>query len=97
MMETQAGLDSGFEDEDYLEAGAKMVTKKEAWDTDLVLKVKEPLESEYKFLKNQILFTYLHLSGVPLALTETLFRPVPPPLRTKRSKTTLGGCRFWPQ
>ena len=72
MMETQAGLDSGFEDEDYLEAGARVVTNKEAWDSDLVLKVKEPLESEYKFLSNQILFTYLHLSGVPFELTNSL-------------------------
>ena len=72
MVETQAGHDSGFEDEDYSTAGAKAVSKEQAWDTDLVLKVKEPLESEYQFLGNQILFTYLHLSGVSPLLTETL-------------------------
>ncbi|UCE64567.1 MAG: alanine dehydrogenase, partial [Nitrospirota bacterium] len=72
MVEVKAGLDSGFEDEDYGVAGAKMVSAAQAWDTDLVLKVKEPLESEYKFLGTQILFTYLHLSGVPPELTDTL-------------------------
>ena len=72
MVETQAGHDSGFEDEDYSRAGAKAVSKEQAWDTDLVLKVKEPLESEYQFLGNQILFTYLHLSGVSPLLTENL-------------------------
>jgi alanine dehydrogenase len=72
MIEKEAGLDSGFEDQDYAAAGAKMVNKAQAWDTDLVLKVKEPLESEYKFLNTQILFTYLHLSGAAPDLTDTL-------------------------
>ena len=43
-----------------------------AWACDLVLKVKEPLKIEYPFLMHQILFTYLHLSGVEKSLTETL-------------------------
>ena len=72
MVEIQAGLDSGFEDEDYMVAGAKVVSDVQAWDSDLVLKVKEPLETEYKLLGPQILFTYLHLSGVPPDLTDTL-------------------------
>lgn len=72
MVETQAGLDSGFGDEEYLVAGATVVSDAQAWDVDLVLKVKEPLESEYKFLGSQILFTYLHLSGVSPALTDSL-------------------------
>ena len=44
------------------------------WDADLVLKVKEPLASEYQYLQGQILFTYLHLAGVSKALTEALLR-----------------------
>ena len=69
-----AGNDSGFSDNAYAEAGANLVPLKEAWDTELVLKVKEPLESEYPFLKNQVLFTYLHLAGVTKSLTEALLK-----------------------
>jgi alanine dehydrogenase len=72
LIQSQAGLGSGFHDEEYLVVGTKIVSLDQAWDVDLVLKVKEPLESEYKFLGRQILFTYLHLSGVASSLTETL-------------------------
>ncbi len=67
-----AGVGSGFADDAYREAGAQTVSVKEAWDVDLVLKVKEPLETEYSFLKDNILFTYLHLAGVTRTLTEAL-------------------------
>ncbi|HUL13438.1 MAG TPA: alanine dehydrogenase [Methylococcaceae bacterium] len=67
-----AGLGSGFSDADYSKAGARICKVEEAWDADLVVKVKEPLESEYGYLKNQLLFTYLHLAGVPRSLTEAL-------------------------
>jgi alanine dehydrogenase len=72
LIQSQAGLGSGFHDEEYLAVGTKIVSLDQAWDVDLVLKVKEPLEPEYKFLGRQILFTYLHLSGVAPSLTETL-------------------------
>jgi len=72
LIQSHAGLGSGFPDEEYLAAGAKVVSQDQAWDVDLVIKVKEPLKSEYKFLGRQILFTYLHLSGVDPLLTETL-------------------------
>ena len=62
----------GFLDQAYVNAGARIVSVDAAWDTEMVVKVKEPLESEYKFLGDQILFTYLHLAGVTKALTETL-------------------------
>src|SRR3989338_13576 len=52
--------------------GAKMDTASEAWNTDLVVKVKEPLLHEYHFLKGQMLFTYLHLAGVTKTLTDAL-------------------------
>lgn len=72
-VETQAGAGAGFEDEKYIQAGAKIVeTAKKAWDRELVVKVKEPLATEYKFLqKEQILFTYLHLAA-DRTLTESL-------------------------
>ncbi|NEO28587.1 MAG: NAD-binding protein, partial [Kamptonema sp. SIO4C4] len=64
-VETQAGLGSGFQDEDYQKAGAKIVASaQEAWDQPMVVKVKEPLPSEYPLLKpEQILFTFLHLAA----------------------------------
>lgn len=64
IVETKAGVGAGFEDSDYEKMGATIVQKPEdAWDVDMVLKVKEPLASEYHFFKpNQILFTYLHLA-----------------------------------
>lgn len=67
-----SGLGSGFSDADYLKAGARLCAAEEAWGADLVIKVKEPLESEYGYLKNQLLFTYLHLAGVPRSLTDAL-------------------------
>ncbi len=67
-----AGLGSGFSDHEYLQAGAAVVSVETAWDADLVIKVKEPLESEYGFLKGQMLFTYFHLAGVTPHLTEVL-------------------------
>jgi len=72
LVQSQAGFGSGFHDEEYLAVGTKVGSQGQAWDVDLVLKVKEPLESEYKFLGRQILFTYLHLSGVVSSLTEAL-------------------------
>ena len=72
-VETGAGLGSGFTDEAYTAAGATMVaTAEEAWDADMVMKVKEPLAQEYQFFKKGlILFTYLHLAPEP-ELTQQL-------------------------
>lgn len=72
IVETQAGARSGFPDSEYVNAGARLGNAEEAWGADLVVKVKEPLEPEYHFLRGQILFTYLHLAGVPRALTDAL-------------------------
>ena len=71
-VQSDAGAEAGFSDEAYRRAGACIVAAAQAWQCDLVLKVKEPLASEYAFLDGQILFTYLHLAGVDPALTETL-------------------------
>ncbi|MFB2974051.1 alanine dehydrogenase [Aerosakkonema sp. BLCC-F183] len=72
-VETAAGVGAGFTDEDYIQAGAKIVpTAEEAWNRELVVKVKEPLKAEYQFLqKEQLLFTYLHLAA-DRTLTEHL-------------------------
>lgn len=64
-VETGAGLGAGLTDEDYLTSGATIVkTAKEAWNRELVVKVKEPLPAEYELIhKDQLLFTYLHLAA----------------------------------
>jgi alanine dehydrogenase len=66
-VETNAGLGSGFTDEEYIQAGAKIVSSaKEAWEQEMVMKVKEPLPQEYDyFYEGLILFTYLHLANEP--------------------------------
>lgn len=69
-----AGAGAGFPDGEYAQAGAHLVTVAQAWDSDLVVKVKEPLEAEYGFLKDQMLFTFLHLAGAPRSLTKALLR-----------------------
>ena len=65
----EAGVGSGYSDDDYIAAGATICHDFYAWDSDLVVKVKEPLEEEYKYFNGQILFTYLHLAGVDKNLT----------------------------
>lgn len=64
-VETNAGLGSGFTDQDYIQAGAKIVPNSEkAWNRELVVKVKEPLPAEYGLIqKGQLLFTFLHLAA----------------------------------
>ncbi|MGX2041602.1 alanine dehydrogenase [Methylocaldum sp. MU1018] len=71
-VETGAGLGSGFGDDEYIRAGARICRAEEAWSADLVLKVKEPVESEYPYLRDQIVFTFFHLAGSPRSLTELL-------------------------
>ncbi|MEG2254952.1 MAG: alanine dehydrogenase [Vagococcus sp.] len=63
-VEADAGLGSGFLDEEFVKYGAKIKkTAKEVWDAYMVLKVKEPLVSEYPFFRpGLILFTFLHLA-----------------------------------
>jgi alanine dehydrogenase len=73
LIETTAGLSIGYSDESYLNAGAQLVsTAAEAWSADMVVKVKEPLSSEYAYFREGlILFTYLHLAPEP-ELTKAL-------------------------
>ena len=74
-IQKDAGKGSGFLDEEYETAGASIVqTAAEAWSKDMVMKVKEPIASEYGFFrKGLILFTYLHLAPEH-ELTQELIR-----------------------
>ncbi|PAO68625.1 MULTISPECIES: alanine dehydrogenase [Bacillus] len=67
LVETGAGLESGFENEAYESAGAEIIADpKQVWDAEMVMKVKEPLPEEYVyFRKSLVLFTYLHLAAEP--------------------------------
>lgn len=65
-IEDNAGVGSSISNEDYISAGAKILkTPQDIFDkSDMVLKVKQPLEQECKYLRQgQILFTYLHLAA----------------------------------
>jgi len=76
LVERNAGAGSGYPDEDYEQAGATMVSDHAAAyaKADLVMKVKEPLPSEYSLLRpGQILFTYLHLAA-SRSLTDALLK-----------------------
>ncbi|RCH55076.1 alanine dehydrogenase [Mucilaginibacter hurinus] len=72
-VQRNAGAGSGFSDSAYELAGAVLVdTAAEAWSAEMVMKVKEPIATEFLyFRKGLILFTYLHLAAEP-ALTAAL-------------------------
>ncbi len=74
-VQTGAGVGAGFSDRNYQEAGAQLVdTAEEVYAQNLVVKVKEPLRSEYELIhQDLILFTYLHLAA-ERELTEVLIR-----------------------
>lgn len=68
LIEKDAGIGSGFINEDYILAGGEIIANaSEVWnDSDMIMKVKEPLASEYGyFRRGLILFTYLHLAAEP--------------------------------
>ncbi|MDQ0190605.1 alanine dehydrogenase [Alicyclobacillus cycloheptanicus] len=74
ILEQDAGAGSGFSDASYQEAGAEILpSAAEVWrQADMVMKVKEPLPSEYGYFRSDlILFTYLHLAPEP-ELTKAL-------------------------
>jgi alanine dehydrogenase len=72
-IETRAGEGAGFTDEHYQSKGAIIVPEaRDVWQAEMVIKVKEPLKSEYGYFREDlILFTYLHLANEP-ELTEAL-------------------------
>ena len=68
LIERGAGTGSGFSDKEYASKGATIVRDPEDifWSSDMVVKVKEPIEPEYEMLRpGVILFTYLHLAADP--------------------------------
>jgi alanine dehydrogenase len=74
LIEKDAGIGSGFSNEDYAQAGAEIIEDAaQVWaQAEMIMKVKEPLPSEYDYFReNLILFTYLHLAAEP-ALTKAL-------------------------
>lgn len=63
-VQTGAGVGSGISDAEYVAVGATLGTAAEAWAAQMVVKVKEPIASEYEFLRpDLLLFTYLHLAA----------------------------------
>ncbi|HKD45726.1 MAG TPA: alanine dehydrogenase [Candidatus Angelobacter sp.] len=76
VIEANAGALSAMTDDDYKAAGAEIVLNAaEVWRrADMVVKVKEPIASEYQYFREElVLFTYLHLAPLP-ELTENLLR-----------------------
>lgn len=74
LVQKNAGIGSGFSDAHYVQAGAIIEpTAEGVWEkAELLVKVKEPVESEYPYLRSGLnLFTYLHLASVP-SLVEAL-------------------------
>jgi len=78
VVETGAGAASGFEDREFLDAGAAIASQASvAWSADLVVKVKEPLPPEFPFLsESSSLFTFLHLAAFRGLTEELLARRV---------------------
>ena len=65
LVEAGAGLGSGFADQEYIDAGAEILENAaDVWaKADMIVKVKEPLECEYKYFREGlIIYTYLHLA-----------------------------------
>ncbi|MBK9272647.1 MAG: alanine dehydrogenase [Saprospiraceae bacterium] len=65
-VQSGAGIGSGFSDQNYMSAGAKILsTIEEVYQiAEMIIKVKEPIASEYKLIKeNQLLFTYFHFAS----------------------------------
>lgn len=74
LVEKTAGVGSGFADEQYIAVGAKIIDDKKKLfdDSEMIVKVKEPLESEYDlFHEGQIVYTYFHFAAEP-ALTKAM-------------------------
>ena len=76
LVENNGGFEAGFENEQYISVGAKIIDKAEDIfnDADIIVKVKEPQPNEVKMIReNQIVYTYLHLAAAK-ELTEGLIK-----------------------
>jgi len=88
LIEEGAGLGSQITDEEFVAAGARILsTADDVWATaEMVLKVKEPVAEEYhRMREGQTLFTYLHLAADKPLTTELLDRKV-----TGKAVLTIG-------
>src|SRR5207248_2430073 len=67
VVERDAGSGSSFRDEEYARESATLASVDEVWaQAEMILKVKEPIEEEYRRMRSgQIIFTYLHLAPAP--------------------------------
>lgn len=75
-VETNAGVGSGFKNEDYIAAGAEMLPDaKSVYDiAEMIMKVKEPIKQEYDLIRpGQVLFTYFHFAA-SRELTEAIVK-----------------------
>lgn len=71
ILQSGAGEIAGFDNSDYVACGAIIGTVDDAWASDLVVKVKEPIEQEYKYLQPGLtVFSYLHLAADPRLIDE---------------------------
>lgn len=75
LVESEAGFGSGYHDEQYLDAGAHILSRDDLYlQADLICKVKEPIPEEWRYYQpHHVLFSYLHLAAYP-GLTEFLLR-----------------------
>ena len=76
LVENNGGFEAGFYNEQYKNAGAKIIDKAEDIfnESEIIVKVKEPLSNEVKMIReNQVIFTYLHLAAAK-ELTEGLIK-----------------------
>ena len=64
LVESNAGYGSGYLNEAYDDAGAIIAGPIKVWDSDIVVKVKEPQKEEWSYLDSQIVYGYLHASSV---------------------------------
>ncbi len=79
LIQAGAGEGSGFSDDDYISKGGKIVSSLDELykKSELILKVKEPLESEYSLFKeNQIVFTYFHFASNKQLLKAMISRKI---------------------
>lgn len=74
VVEKGAGTGSGYTDQQYTQLGATIGTVTDAWNCEMIIKVKEPLPSEYQYFRpGMIVYTYLHLAA-DRELTEALLK-----------------------
>lgn len=73
LVEKDAGIGSGFSNDDYQKMSGKIVSHAEAWKADLIIKVKEPDAEEYQYFRpNQIIWGFQHLASAPETVAQMI-------------------------